>query len=59
MEVKTLTCGCCSNGCVCQNHMDIPNGRPPKKCEMHEAEAKNAAEVILEAFMNGKIAEEF
>lgn len=32
---KTLTCGCCSNGCVCWNHQDTPAGRPPTRCEHH------------------------
>jgi hypothetical protein len=24
------------NGCVCFNHMDIPNGIRPGKCELHQ-----------------------
>lgn len=33
--VKVLTCGCCSNGCVCVHHQDTPMGRPPFKCNLH------------------------
>jgi len=34
-EIKHVTCGCCSNGCVCANHCDVPNGRPVKACQTH------------------------
>lgn len=34
-SVNTVTCGCCSNGCCCHNHMDIPRGLKPHKCPLH------------------------
>jgi hypothetical protein len=30
-----LTCGCCTQGCVCTNHQDTPNGLPPHTCAAH------------------------
>ncbi len=30
-----ISCGCCRNGCVCLNHMDIPRGIRPQLCEQH------------------------
>lgn len=33
--IRQLSCGCCTNGCCCTNHMDIPNGTPPKRCALH------------------------
>lgn len=35
MKINVVTCGCCSNGCCCHNHMDIPRGRLPGKCDVH------------------------
>lgn len=47
LRVKVTSCGCCTGtfrgpdvfghhyGCVCQNHMDIPNGVFPGKCNLH------------------------
>lgn len=35
-EIKLVSCGCCSNGCTCWNHRDVPNGRPERKCELHK-----------------------
>lgn len=35
-DVKTLTCGCCSRGCCCENHKDVPRGRPAQVCEIHK-----------------------
>jgi hypothetical protein len=32
---KSATCGCCTNGCVCNLHMDIPRGMQPSVCEYH------------------------
>lgn len=37
--IKTLTCGCCSNGCCCWHHRDEPNGRPAKACAVHSTTA--------------------
>lgn len=34
---RRISCGCCTNGCCCVNHMDIPNGRRPQVCEYHSA----------------------
>lgn len=33
--VRQISCGCCTNGCVCHNHMDIPRGLRPQKCALH------------------------
>jgi hypothetical protein len=33
--LHSVTCGCCSNGCVCHNHKDIPKGIKPAVCEYH------------------------
>lgn len=30
-----VSCGCCTNGCVCFMHQDTPAGCPPHKCELH------------------------
>lgn len=29
------SCGCCTAGCTCLNHQDVPRGRPPKVCGFH------------------------
>lgn len=34
-SVRTLSCGCCSRGCVCWNHQDTPRGRPPYRVPGH------------------------
>lgn len=34
---RRISCGCCTNGCCCLNHMDIPNGRRPQVCEYHSS----------------------
>lgn len=31
-EPRKLTCGCCTEGCVCVMHQDIPRGVPPTTC---------------------------
>jgi hypothetical protein len=33
--MRTVSCGCCSMGCTCFNHQDVPNGNPPKSCDYH------------------------
>lgn len=33
--MKRLTCGCCTDGCVCHGHCDIPQGLLPGKCQAH------------------------
>lgn len=33
--MKTLSCGCCDQGCVCAFHQDVPNGNPEKLCDYH------------------------
>lgn len=33
--VRAISCGCCTNGCICTNHMDIPRGRAPRRCLLH------------------------
>lgn len=30
-----LSCGCCSDGCRCVNHIDIPRGCPISTCAYH------------------------
>ncbi len=30
-----LACGCCSGGCVCLGHCDIPRGLLPRVCAYH------------------------
>lgn len=34
--IRTVSCGCCTNGCVCANHQDTPNGRPVTVCAVHQ-----------------------
>lgn len=36
-SVRVITCGCCTNGCVCEHHQDIPLGMQPKRCDLHAA----------------------
>ncbi len=31
--IKHLTCGCCTNGCVCTIHEDTPRGEPARMCD--------------------------
>lgn len=35
VPARRISCGCCTRGCVCQNHMDIPRGLPPRVCGLH------------------------
>lgn len=35
-EARRISCGCCTNGCCCWHHQDTPNGRPPRRCELHK-----------------------
>jgi hypothetical protein len=37
---RQLSCGCCTNGCVCHNHMDIPRGLRPQRCPLHSSTGK-------------------
>lgn len=30
-----VTCGCCSRGCVCSQHQDVPRGLQVKVCDYH------------------------
>lgn len=32
---RTLSCGCCTLGCCCFMHQDVPRGRPPVSCALH------------------------
>jgi hypothetical protein len=34
-KIKTMMCGCCSNGCVCWMHRDVARGLPERKCDYH------------------------
>lgn len=34
-EVRRLTCGCCTAGCICRIHMDVPRGVRPQLCAVH------------------------
>jgi len=34
--VKVVSCGCCSNGCVCGNVLDVPRGFPVTTCNHHQ-----------------------
>jgi len=36
--MRRATCGCCTNGCCCFNHQDVPRGRQPQTCEAHAIE---------------------
>ena len=38
--IKVISCGCCTNGCICHNHMDIPRGDKPGQCEVHKGWTK-------------------
>lgn len=42
--VRRISCGCCTNGCCCHNHMDIPRGLLPHKCDEHARQDAIAAE---------------
>ncbi len=33
--MSTVSCGCCSAGCVCGNHQDVPRGIHPQACAYH------------------------
>ncbi len=41
-----LSCGCCTVGCVCRNHMDIPRGILPQKCSEHSGTGKIAIQEV-------------
>lgn len=32
---KQLTCGCCTDGCVCHQHQDVSRGIPARACTYH------------------------
>lgn len=32
---REISCGCCTGGCVCQFHQDVPMGIPARVCEYH------------------------
>lgn len=32
---RRLSCGCCTNGCCCSIHLDVPNGRRVRTCARH------------------------
>ena len=32
---KKISCGCCTNGCVCFMHRDIPRGIIDGTCDIH------------------------
>lgn len=34
-DIRAISCGCCTVGCVCNNHMDVPQGKRPKRCALH------------------------
>lgn len=34
-QAKLVTCGCCSQGCVCPNHQDVPRGLRVRVCAHH------------------------
>lgn len=34
--MRTVSCGCCTEGCVCWNHQDVPAGRPVATCSYHQ-----------------------
>lgn len=36
---NVVSCGCCSNGCVCFHHQDTPLGMPPRRCALHSGGA--------------------
>jgi hypothetical protein len=35
-SIHTVSCGCCTNGCVCWNHQDVRIGIPVKVCDYHK-----------------------
>lgn len=35
-RLKLVSCGCCSNGCVCWNHQNARMAVPARTCELHE-----------------------
>ena len=43
IDVKKLTCGCCTNGCVCHHHQDIPRGIKPKICSIHKHQSNEVS----------------
>jgi hypothetical protein len=48
-DIRTLSCGCCTNGCVCWNHRDEPNGRTVTACAYHAAKAQLEARLQSES----------
>jgi hypothetical protein len=34
-DLNQISCGCCSAGCRCFTHMDLPWGQKPKVCSYH------------------------
>lgn len=34
-EPRTVSCGCCTNGCCCWHHQDTPRGLPVRVCDYH------------------------
>lgn len=34
-RVRVLVCGCCTNGCICENHSNVDRGVKPAKCSFH------------------------
>lgn len=53
VEPKTVSCGCCSNGCCCFNHQDAPAGRPPHICELHKERILAAERLAKDAYERG------
>jgi len=39
-KIKRVTCGCCTNGCTCPIHQDIPRGIRAKTCATHQGLAR-------------------
>ena len=57
--VRQLSCGCCTNGCICHHHQNAPNGKPPVRCGLHpdSVPKQTFLQAMLEAAKNGNLTE--
>lgn len=39
-SVSQVSCGCCTNGCTCFMHRDVPRGVRQQKCALHSGTGK-------------------
>lgn len=46
-EPRKVSCGCCTNGCVCFNHRDVPKGIVVKVCDFHKHKGDTISSATL------------